>query len=223
MTSLLEDVIAQNNATVAFMQSQDLPSALNSSMSVLDLQRMLTRSSSMNRSSSSPSITACLDRCVYYSGIDRIVSLETSSTENKFIHRQGILLPPEAGIFLPPEAITTIVIFNAALVHHFVATQIDCVNKEDMLQRALRLYEFAYESHNMDENVLFQFIVINNIAAIQHDSGNVEAARECFDYLTSLYMVFLDQQERSCCLQIHYVRGFAANISLPIIACAAAA
>ena len=220
MTSLLEDVIAQNNATVAFMQSQDLPSALNSSMSVLDLQRMLTRSSSMNRSSSSPSITACLDRCVYYSGIDRIVSLETSSTENKFIHRQGVLLPPEAS---DSSMITSIVIFNAALVHHLAATQIERVNKEDVLQRALRLYEFAYESHNMDENVLFQFIVINNIAAIQHDSGNVEAARECFDYLTSLYMVFLDQQERSCCLQIHYVRGFAANISLPIIACAAAA
>ena len=198
----IKNAIEQNNATVAFLQAQDLSRALNSSITALmESKRMHTHQISSSTTISSIA-TAHLDGCMLLSPInDETVDSDSSGA---FVYEHGIVIPSK---MMDQKVITPIVLFNAALTHHLVANESHCPR---MLQRAKALYELAYDTYDMDHNILFQFAVINNIAVIERDMGRVMVSEECFEYLESLVMIFLADEKYS--VHRRHVRGFHANI-----------
>ncbi|CAJ1950966.1 unnamed protein product [Cylindrotheca closterium] len=199
-------LIEQNNATVTFLQRNDFSRALESSILALSCNRtLLAQGGTANDQSS-----GCLDECmlVLYTAEHQSAAATSNHT---FIYDQAIIIrTTEEGI--DSTILTAILVFNAALAHHVLGEQNDCHrSRMRLLMRAKQLYELAYESCDLEHNLLFQFALINNIAVIEREIGNVSTANQCFEYLMSLLIFFVDQ---GCDMRLRHVEGFVANIPL---------
>lgn len=102
---------------------------------------------------------------MYHFGTD-MSSLDVTPNMDQFLYDQGIQTPFNVN---DSSIITTIVLFNAALLQHLLARKNGNVA---ILQKTRNLYKLAYESCNMNKNVLFPFVVVNNIAVILQDTPN---------------------------------------------------
>ncbi|KAL3933950.1 MAG: hypothetical protein SGBAC_010179 [Bacillariaceae sp.] len=124
----------------------------------------------------------------------------------EFVYQHGISIPPDAK---DTVHITPIIIFNSALSHQLFARQHQGEKFLSLLKRAKRLYQLAHDAHDTEESVLFQFAVINNTAVIHKTLGDRATSKQCFDYLLSLLMMFVD---RGCGMQLRRMHGFLANL-----------
>ncbi|CAJ1935909.1 unnamed protein product [Cylindrotheca closterium] len=200
-------LIEQNDATVAFLQANDFSRALVSSILALSYSRtFLDESETANEQSS-----GSLDECMLLSAT---VSESGDEISGTFIYEHAVIIPTTAEE-IDPTILIAIPIFNAALAHHQLAKQnLFCHwTRMHLLTRAKQLYELAYKSCDLEHNPLFHFALINNMAVIERDIGNMPTANECFEYLLTLLIVFVD---RGCELRLRHVRGFVANVPLAI-------
>ena len=148
-----------------------------------------------------------MDKCMLLSGSDNECAAARSGT---FIYHHAVIIPPPLEV--DSTILTAILIFNAALAHHELAEHSLCYRTR-LLERAKQLYELAYDSCDLEQNLLFQFAFINNIAVIEREIGIFSNANEYFDYLMSLIILFVD---RGCDLRLRHFKGCVANIPLPM-------
>lgn len=216
-------ITKQNNETVAFLRNGEYYKAVEASMAALKCYR--SRPGYSSRSSSScyycsqehphhqqqhqhhhhPECESILDQCMLLSEIDA-----GSKTQNigGFIYQHGIMLLhgiEEAD----PNSTTAILVFNAALANHMHAIYQQQEDPRKGLQKARRLYELAYSADDVDNNILFQFAVINNLMMIDRALGNMAFSNACFGYLLSIFMLFVDQ---GCDMHLLHVRCFLSNL-----------
>ncbi|CAJ1950968.1 unnamed protein product [Cylindrotheca closterium] len=205
--AISEMLIEQNNATVAFLQAKDASSALESSILALTNSSRIYDEQQISTYQTRGGI---LDEFMLFSATD---NESVNAASGTFIYEHAVIIPTT--IEIDSTMLITILIFNAALAHHEMAERSFCHpdTRMRLLRRAKNLYEIAYESCDLEQNLLFQFALINNIAVIEQDIGNVSTANQCFEYLMSLLIVFVDQGYE---IQLQHVKGFVANVPLAI-------
>lgn len=168
-------------------------------------------------------ITDCdyLDRCMLLSEITESNEEAPGTFHNHqgcFIYKHGISL--QKAVTDHADVVSAILIFNSALAYHMYAMH---HRRPEKLHKARRLYELAYDgaSDILDNNLLFQFAVINNLAMIDQQLGNTARNSEnCLSYLLSIYMIFVDQ---GCDMHLQHVSSFLVNLPSSTIAAASTA
>lgn len=211
----IDFLIEQNNRTLAFLKAQDFTSAVESSAFALKCHKALHSGASQNSLCYS-SGNDCLDQCMLLSEMKSSSSHDEASThQTSFIYDLGIFVPKSV---TDPSIVTPILIFNMALAHHLAAEAAGHCALQAW-QKARRLYKLAHDSYDSDFNVLFQFVLINNIAMIDRKIGNTAMSTECMEYLLSLWMLLVDH---GCNLRLQHVHGFLVNIPSPSETAAAA-
>jgi hypothetical protein len=78
----------------------------------------------------------------------------------------------------------------------------------------------AHDGLQIDQNFVFHFAVINNIALIDRKIGNTESADKDFEYLMSVIMILITQDQSALVAQLS---DFFVNMPFSIKAPAAAA
>ncbi|CAJ1933053.1 unnamed protein product [Cylindrotheca closterium] len=205
--AISKTLIELNDATVAFLQSgEDLPKALESSILALSYNRTFLEGETVSSQSNSS-----LDECMLLSATGSDPS--TAVKSGTFIYDHAVIIPTT--IEIDATIVTAILVFNAALANHELAesNRLYHGTRVRLLTRAKHLYQLAYISCDLEQNPLFQFALINNIAVIEREIGNVSTANECFAYLFSLLIVFVDQGYD---LRLRLVHGFVANVPFSI-------
>ncbi|CAJ1948613.1 unnamed protein product [Cylindrotheca closterium] len=207
-------VIELNNQAVAFMKQNQFHDAISATSAALKYQREIEIARSVAQCSTSEGEEECACDCIdqYMLECDR-VDLPCSALSSEFVYQQGIPIPYNATKTM--AQVTPIIIFNSALSHQLLALhqqhhQAGTIKSQHFLTHAKRLYQLAHDANDREENVLFQFAVINNTAVIHKALGNLAASKKCFDFLLSLLMVFID---RGCSTQVKHMHDFLVNVS----------
>ena len=222
MVTIMQTMIHQNNATVAFLRERNVASAVVSSTSAMNLIQQYHRTKPSARDIPTFTSSDCLDRCMLL--WDAVSSGQQMNGEDDdddapFVYDLGIMIPlledEGADSATMEYFIASIAIFNSALAHQLLAQEHE--QDKDLSQRYLfkakQLYELALRgcSDVLQDNVLFQFVVLNNIAVIELQTGNAALSSQYFEVLTSMLMVLVD---RGCTTRLNHLRGFARNLSL---------
>ena len=161
--------IVHNNIAVAHLKARHVSYAAQWCTSALEEHRrtaddcMKTKNSFS--SSSETSADNPIDQCML--SIDPADEQVLTEPANAFIYRSGITIPIAE---TDPAIITPIIIFNTALTHHLLAEH-DDVNSLKYLQKAKEMYELAFKALDTDTNLLFEFVILNNIAMIYRMTG----------------------------------------------------
>jgi hypothetical protein len=204
-------IIQQNNSAVVMLNHKEYAEAINILSHALILQK---RSGFVGKAVDSRTLS--LDQCMLQSQQSETSQLDSRCDTNRaYIYRLGIFIPSTLNSLI----ITPIIIFNLALAHHLKAEQSkDADQHECLRQKALRLYELAYNARGNGENSLFIFASVNNIALIHNDLNNTEMSEKCLEYMLSGLMLLVDCGQGD---HLQCVDGFLWNISCK--ACPAAA
>lgn len=205
-------IIERNNEAVAFLREQDFSKAIERSWEVLKEHRSrqaVLREPYYYSISSRQARTTHIDhlnQCMLLSDIN-CRSATTDAEGVVFIYRNGILLHSE---MTDPNMITPVLIFNSSLAFHMLAIQYEEDNQKELahqaLQKARRLYTLAYDAcDNLDHNLLFQFVLINNLAMIDRQlrTTSIRTGVVCLRHLFAIYMLFLDQRCERCICNIY--------------------
>lgn len=202
-----QTIIDLNNQALACLYQQDSSMALEASSCALKhqqaIQRSIASSGRTQEISSADQARDCLDQCMLLTQPN--CDMDDIQT---FVYDLGIVLPATVNA---PTVITPILIFNLALAHHQsgLACQ-DAYISQRMLSKAKRLYQLSHTSVSGQDNVLFHFAVLNNIAVIDRALGNTAESNEYFEYLMSLFMLLVDRGSSELLRQLE---GFVANVS----------
>ena len=177
MTITLSD---QNNQTVTFIKDEDFQGATNSSSAAMKCHHKEYASKSVSKSNSETT-SDCVDSHMV------LLQHESRVAPRALIYRNPIPIPPTLS---DSATITSILIFNAALAHHLSAlsSQSGTLSTAEGLRKALLLYEqvqvLVYERHiSFNDNRLFHFASVNNMAVIYRALGDTATANSLFDYL----------------------------------------
>lgn len=212
-------VAERNDETLRFLKAQDFQNAMVTSSSTLAAHRAFQAITS-DALPNDGQVGDCLDECMLLSAIEEeTIGIADDET---FVYKHGITLPPTS--LKDDHATTAILIFNTALAHHLAAeSSSHTFTSHRFLFKARRLYELAYNAggDSLDENLLFQFAVINNIMAIDRRLAinGTEATQACFEHLFSILMILVDQ---GCDTRLRHLRGFLVNFPSSIKTAAAA-
>lgn len=200
----------QNNATVGFMHSQDFRSALNSSIVAMEY-------TTEEHFEASEDTAARLDDCLLLSADDGDERIFGRSS----VYDQAILIPPT--MMSNQSVVAPILIFNAALAHNLIAEHdgipIGHHTRALLLHRAKQLYKLAYDACDEEQNPLFGYVIINNIAVIERETGNISEANECLELLLSLLESFVERGDGA---YLRHLQRFAPIFPFPIRAASAA-
>ncbi|CAJ1939801.1 unnamed protein product [Cylindrotheca closterium] len=202
----------QNQKTLSSLQAKDFNGAVQSASCALrDLKRDI---GSFDGIPPADEIAGeALDQCMHLNKVGCSISDATSP----FIYDRGIVLPStmEDGAIM-----TTVLVFNAALANHMLATSENSDRSLKYLHRARQLYQLAHEGQDIDQNFLFHFAVINNLAQIDQSLGDAESSQKSFEYLISVIMILITQEQSTIVSQLG---GFLVNMPFSTKATAAAA
>lgn len=179
----------QNQQTLASLQANEFHAAVQSASSALsDLKRDFGYFNSV----ADVEITGgAVDRCM---SMDKGCYSISETATGPFTYDQGIALPTNSAMD-NGALVTTILVFNAALANHLLAIHKNDDQSHHYLQKARRLYQLAHESQDIDRNLFFHFAVINNLAMIDREMGNMESAHKRFEYLVSVVMILITQEQ----------------------------
>ncbi|CAJ1966041.1 unnamed protein product [Cylindrotheca closterium] len=200
----MDIIIGQNSKAIAFLRNQDFSKAIEVLSAALKCLRSLQCAAESKEDRCDERRYAhsdCLDQCMLLSKVEDESSFEASRVV--FIYGHGISLQSEVS---DADTVTAILLFNTALAHQMLAIE---KQQYQVLQKARRLYGLAYNSYDMDHNILFRFAVINNMIVIDQKLGNTAKQNECLEHLMSLFMVFVDQ---GCDMHLRHVQGFLVNL-----------
>lgn len=209
-----KQILDLNYMTLELLQRQEYTGAVRISSKALRLLKSAQDEISQLPQSEDQQAHNSLDQCILLSAANESVS----SHAKKYIYNQGIVLPPTMTNF---NSISAILIFNSALAQHLSAeTSSPSDASIRLLLKAKRMYELASRLHEINQNVLFQFVLVNNSAVISEKVGDMETSKTYFEFLMSTFMLFVDQQ---CTEEARQVRGFLRNLPMQHGAAAAAA
>lgn len=215
---MIMNVAAEINIqTLDYLRKRDFANAIKASSAAIVLHRTHEASTRIkNCCSFTPQDCCCIDECMLLSQPDR----NKANTRRAFIYEYGISLPLTVA---DSSIVTPILIFNSAIAHQLWAESHHWragTESVKSLQKAKRLYELAYETLlDVDENVLFQFAIINNISVVDRAIGNTVQSIQYFEYLLSVFMLLVDQ---GCSERLQHVEGFLLNQTLALDNAAAA-
>ncbi|CAJ1966037.1 unnamed protein product [Cylindrotheca closterium] len=198
-------MIGKNNEAIAFLRNQEFSQAIEALSAALKCLRSLQCVAPHSMDCCDERYAHCsdyLDQCMLLSKVDES---NTEANNEEFIYRHGIMLHSEVA---DADIITTILLFNTAIAYHMLAIE---QRRHQVLQKARRLYELAYNAcGDLDDNILFQFVVINNIFIIDRKLGNKKAMpNDCLAHLLSLFMILVDQGHE---VHLRHVQGFLVNL-----------
>lgn len=92
--------------------------------------------------------------------------------------------------------VSTMIIFNLALAEQLAGSNIvDTSRKQAKLIKATQLYDLAFnmqQVEQLEDNVYFTLVTINNLGVIYQQLGDLEAATKCYENLLSTVMLVLD-------------------------------
>lgn len=196
-------VIELNNHAVAFMKQNQFQDAISAASCALKYHRALEMVHDGPCASDEEYGYHCIDQCMLQNDPNE---LPYNAFSMEFVYQHGISIPYDTK---DTVHITPIIIFNSALSHQLLARQNQGTKSLSLLKRAKRLYQLAHDAHDTEESVLFQFAVINNTAVIHKTLGDWATSKQCFDYLLSMLMMFVD---RGCGMQLKHMHGFLANV-----------
>ncbi|CAJ1968229.1 unnamed protein product [Cylindrotheca closterium] len=196
-------VIELNNCAVALMKQEHYRDAIVATSFALKHYRELEMAQTLYATTNSCNDSDSIDQCMMQTDASES---QNGSTAGEYIYEHGILIPSDAH---ETVNIAAILIFNSALSHQLLARKHPGAVPQNILLKAQRLYELAYDLQDSEENVLFKFAVINNTAIIHKAVGNQAMLEECLDFLVSLMMLFVD---RGYSVQLKHVLNFLANL-----------
>lgn len=215
------NIIDLNNQTVASLHQQDYPKAIEYSSSALWLQRDIISAETTRYGSSPKEGTSLIDQYMLLSQPDHNKT-NHEMMQTAFTYDLGILLPTKTDGNIMDQAVATpILVFNLALAHHQLYGGKSQSSNRRMLIKTRRLYELAHASINAEDNVLFHFAIVNNIAVIDRMIGNTSVSNENLDYLMSLFMILVDRGNENSVL-LRQLKGFPANLPTTEVAAPAA-
>ncbi|KAL3930059.1 MAG: hypothetical protein SGBAC_011934 [Bacillariaceae sp.] len=206
-------VIDQNNTTLAYLQDEDYSNAIMSSLSALTqlhatAHLLATAHGEQLRRSEAPD--GSLDQLMLlYHDSGEADCAEDNALDSRptYIYDHGILIPSS---IVDPTITTPIIIFNSALVHHLSAEAKGGARPSPReLNKAKRLYELAYGSQTIAQNLMFRCVIFNNIAMIDQQLGNAHQLEQFLGHVVSVLMLFVDQ---GCRVQLRHLQGFWANV-----------
>ena len=208
-TMTFDFLIEQNKRTLAFLKTLHFTNAIESSSYALQYQKALDEAASSPQSSLGYNNgNDSVDQCMLLSEINDCAPHDADPSI--FVYDHGIVIPPLS--VTDPSVVTPILIFNTALAYHMAVEAGHITAHEASWQKARRLYELAYHSNDdMDSNVLFQCVLINNVAMIDRKMGNMATSTACLEYLLSVLMIVVD---RGCNLHLQHVQGCLVNITM---------
>ena len=154
----------------------------------------------------------------------------TAEGQATFVFKRSLILLPESSNDpLGPAPLnldgyaqeSAAVVFNIALSHHLIALS---TNRSDMLERALKFYEFANSIRQRQDASMeiIDLALLNNVGQAQHEFCNYSTARECFDMLTKR-LILLKRQGAIRVLEKCDCNGFVLNSMMEQPTMAAAA
>lgn len=206
---LTNTVIDLNNRTLAFLREQDFEHAIESSTCAMINVKPLVDTV---LSSHNP-ITECIDHCILRSPVTHPGDPQSSNRE-VFLYKHGIPLPRDTTDL---KMMTQILVFNAALAHQLFAEHYSqsCGKQQAessmSLQKAKMLYQLVNSQGSVDVNVnvLFHFVIMNNIAVIDRTLGKIALSNASFCYLQARYLIMMHHGDSA---RLRHLQGFWANI-----------
>ncbi|CAJ1964777.1 unnamed protein product [Cylindrotheca closterium] len=215
--SLATAAVYRNNIVVAYIKAKDFENAIEVASLALRCHRAFQVNILSQDSCKNDASDITLDHYMLQS--DMCERSEKQGARTMYTYESGIRLPPSV---TDTAIIAPILIFNAALAFHlFAERQYEAPSSRvRLLEKAKRMYELAFRAQQCtDENMLFEFAILNNVAVIEHKIGDKAEANKYFEYLLSVLMMFVDQ---GCHLRLRHLQGFLLNIP-PLIKAAKAA
>ena len=197
--------IIQNNLAVAHLRANSITHASWLTTSALQHQQREDNSAVEHPLTGDNHVSSRIDQCMFL--LDPS-DQEAEEATDAFIYKAGIAIPTETR---DPDIIVPILVFNKALALHLLADQ-ERANARQHLQNAKELYELAYRSQYTGtslKNVLFEFVLLNNLGVVCQELGDESTANEYFDYLLCVWMLFVVRDWRP---HLHQVRGFLLNL-----------
>ncbi|CAJ1943437.1 unnamed protein product [Cylindrotheca closterium] len=200
--------VDHNNTTLTYLQEKDYPNAAVSSLSALTHLRASQEVQLHDLQPQRPpgAVDSSLDKCMLlYQDFDED---EAELSSSVVIYHQGILIP--STMVGDPRITTPILIFNSALAHHLSAEASQgAASSPRELNKAKRLYELAYQSQTISENMMFRCAIFNNIAMIDLRLGNEEQSKQYLSLVMSVMMTFVEQGFR---VKLRCLQGLWANV-----------
>jgi tetratricopeptide (TPR) repeat protein len=203
-TTRLEIAILNNEGS-DLIETGDIDGAMECFSSMLKAARILLRHHGDEKDSTS--VTAAefsLDHFIKFEAANEYYEgFEDDDTQGFF--RRPIRIPSRSFSILREndgksgQIISAIGIFNFALSFHLSASlQRSTDTKNDLLQKAVRLYELAFQMHNSSgiasRSAFFHMAILNNLAHAHAVLGSKKVAEDCYRQLLSTLMFLIDTQ-----------------------------
>ena len=146
-----------------------------------------------------------IDCSNHSSGSSSVASIDDCVDDEFFLYSHPIHLPEGPDALACREdtctAISAALIFNMALANHQLSsielTTFGGAAAEERLERALRLYELAYNLQERNEvclSPLFMMAIINNLGLIYQSLDQKDTAGNCFQHLLTTLMFVTDYE-----------------------------
>ena len=191
-------IVDLNNTTVELLNQQDFEAAIRTASAAMVALKPLLQLNKRTNASNVDSI----DSCVLLSTGNGVRSKATQS----FIYGCGIPIPPTV---TDDRVMGAILIFNSAMAHHLHAARFQDSSSPCNMQKARRLYTFAYRLRDLSRDILFDLAIMNNVAVIELELGNLSTSTAYFELVESRLMIMVD---RGCAPLLHQIRGFLWNL-----------
>jgi hypothetical protein len=211
MTSQIQQLhcLEMNNYGAKYMEKRQYDKAISAFCKALkSASNHIKDNGEEGCSSEDPGLKWCLRHqkrqavSLLYSSADP----EETWDSDLFVHNQPIFIAEHTARMMSHSCITSIIMFNLALVHHMKAlvstSREGCPrsrNKHDLV-KAIKLYHVCHvnlrDEPIVDTGVLFMIMLIfNNVGQINIMLKAHEEANLCFEQLLSLQMLLLDDGE----------------------------
>lgn len=114
-----------------------------------------------------------------------------------YIYRTPMPVPSTMNVSNYEEivTVTVMIMFNLALAHHLSALEEGSEHSHSRIQKAIKLYEYAYNmqrDERLINNVFFTMAILNNLGQIYHAMNAGDIAEKCFQQLLSTLMLLVD-------------------------------
>lgn len=179
-------------------------------------------------------INSIVDQCMLHDGIPTMMNLggvQDQEGENgrPFVYSKAIRIPPSLANSCKQSlvAITSIVIFNLALVHHLNAGTNDPSDLN--LQKALKLYALGLriqQAEAFGSNMVFTLAIFNNSGAIYHSLNEQKLSFQCLGEVLSILLLLQDDRRAvgdGISNEPNFLNGFYHNVQTLFVCKGAAA
>eukprot|EP00980_Cylindrotheca_fusiformis_P031369 scaffold26259_cov108-Cylindrotheca_fusiformis.AAC.3 len=200
----ISSVIHQNNTAVNLMENGEYDAAIQRLSSCL---RFCASEGTTLQSDDrlQHNRETNLDRCMLrYQSCSLPSCNDFDDCDQPYVYRQPIHIASdiESGS-RGKQFIASILMFNLALGHHLMFEEQDDEIAEPYLQKALMMYELAFDLQKtnefFDSNYIFVVAILNNVATIHLYQDERDLAKQYFEQVLSILMFVIGRRVLSGC------------------------